>query len=149
MPVPGADSARQAVLPCLGSADAKATNAVGALQIWSAVCCLPQPFYYLAQQITLWHLGAEENLVSEGAHFWNLQHLYFWVLLVYPVPQLLLSSWVVISPLKDYSGLSLICLLSHITNCKNLLLPSPVSATHNLDPTVLHFMNIKARLVGF
>lgn len=137
-------------MPCSGSADAKVRNAVGALQIWDVVCCLPQPFYYSPQQITSpRHLGAVENLLLEGAHVWDLQHLYFWVLLVYTVPQLLLSSELVVSLLKDYSGLSLIRLLTQITNCKDLLLPSPISSTHNLDPTVLHFMNIKARLVGF
>lgn len=39
---------------------------------------------------SFWHLGAEVKL--EGSQAWDLQHLYFWVLLVYPVPQLLLSS---------------------------------------------------------
>lgn len=121
MPVPGAGAAREAASPCPGSADARVRNAVGALQTWGVACCLPQPFDYLPQQITHpQHLGAEENLALEGAHVWDPQHLYFWGLLVYPVAQLRLSSQVVVSPLKDYSGLSLICLLTQITEPSRL-----------------------------
>lgn len=75
----------------------------------------------------------------EVAPVWDLQHLYFWGLLLYPVPQLLLLSQLVVSPLKDSSGLSPIHLLTQIANCGDLLLPSPVSSTHNLEPTVLAF----------
>lgn len=58
MPLPGADSTREAASPCLGSADAKGRNAVGALQMWAVVCCLPRTFYYLPQQITPWAPGS-------------------------------------------------------------------------------------------
>lgn len=77
--------AQEASLFCLGSADAREVLEV-------VVSCLPQPFYYLSKQIPVWHLGAEENLLLEGAQVWDLQHLCFWILLVYPLPQPLLSS---------------------------------------------------------
>lgn len=58
MPLPGADSTREAASPCLGSADAKGRNAAGALQMWGVACCLPQTFHYLPQQITPWAPGS-------------------------------------------------------------------------------------------
>lgn len=110
--MPGAYSTREAASACLNSAHDKVRNAVGLCKF---VFCLPQPFYYLPQQINSWHLGAEENLVLEGAQVWDLQHLYFWLLLLYPEPQVLLYSHLVVSSLRDYSRLFLICLLTQIT----------------------------------
>lgn len=62
--MPGADSTQEAASACLGNADAKEEMLVGLCKF---VFCLPRPFYYLPQQINPWHLGAEENLVLEGA----------------------------------------------------------------------------------
>lgn len=81
-----ANSMWKAASPCLGSAGARVRNAVGALQMWGDVPAFPSPFI----TCSLWYLGAEQKL--EGSEAWDLQHLYFWVLLLYPVPQLLLSS---------------------------------------------------------
>lgn len=85
----------------------------------------------------------------EAAWLWDLQCLFFWALLAHPIPQLLFSSQLVGSPWTDCSGLSLVHFLPQSPGCKGLLLPSPVSSTHNLDLEVLHFMNITARVLGF
>lgn len=50
MPVPGADSTREAASPCLGRADAK-EMLLELCKRGGVVCCLPHPFYYLLQQI--------------------------------------------------------------------------------------------------
>lgn len=122
--------------------------------MWILLCAAVLLPYYHIQATVLCPSKSpqwpwEEDLVLEAAWLWDLQCLFFWALLAQPMPQLLLSSQLVGSPRTDSSGLPLIHFLPQNPGRKGFLLPSSVSSTHNLDLEVLHFMNIKARVVGF